>query len=70
MKIFLLTIVVAALVGGCAHRGGMNDSSYRESGYNRSGAYGPSRPSSTMERDFPGRVGPGSDRPLDPAIPR
>jgi hypothetical protein len=66
---FFGALTAMALITGCAHRGGVSDVNYRDTGYGRSADdYGPTRPSTT-DRDFPGRIGPGSDR-VDPALPR
>jgi hypothetical protein len=66
MKTFLATLVLGTLLVGCAHRGGMSDESYRETGIHRGadGEFNPHPTSpSTIERDFPGRIGPGSNLP-------
>ena len=69
MKMILAGFVAVALLAGCAHEGGVRDTNYRETGFEREPATtGPGLPSIT-DRDFPGRIGPGMDRPIDPARP-
>jgi hypothetical protein len=72
MKTLLATLISAALVTGCAHnnngyRGGVGEGTYRDTGGTtsrdmRSPTDQPIGYPNTMQRDFPGRVQPGSDR--------
>ena len=66
----LFVLGAVLLLAGCAHEGGVRDPQYRDSGYRdpEPATTGPGVPSS-MQRDFPGRTGPGMDRPVDPARP-
>jgi len=74
MRKVILAAMAAALWSGCAHEGGMSDESYRETGSGSSTRLnGPSDRApglpNTTDRDFPSRVGPGLDQPLDPRTP-
>lgn len=61
MKAMIL-ILATALMAGCAHQGRPGTTSYHDTGYNRSAdELDPALKGSVMERDFPGRVGPGSN---------
>lgn len=75
MKLFCIGVAAAFCVG-CAqdeYQGGMGEGRHMESGYESgTGTYGPDRPPTPLERDFPERIEPGATgepriNPLTPA---
>lgn len=64
MKNLFCIIAVSALCVGCAHddyRGAPSHDRQTESGYESgTGTYGPDRPPTPLERDFPDRIEPGA----------